>query len=144
MASPNSVLGKELFRATAFGKAKRCDRGPHVFEQTCFPHHVGCLLENNTHVWEKSIAALVVALRCLTDNSRTLLFQCKKVVDPCDFSQGRKSQEGEGTVKAASAEKRSENGALTRASAASYFLDPPHEGSADYSDSSLTSTSYRK
>ena len=57
-----------------------------------FPHHVGCLLENNTQVWGKSSGPLVVALRCLTDNSRTLLFQCKKVVDACDFSQGRKSR----------------------------------------------------
>ena len=27
---------KELFRVTAFGKARRCDRGPHVSEQINF------------------------------------------------------------------------------------------------------------
>ena len=37
MTSQNSVFGqKSVFRATAFGKARRCDRGPHVYERIDF------------------------------------------------------------------------------------------------------------
>ena len=113
---PNAFVSRDRV-----DKARRCDRGPHVYEQICF--HITfvdgwkTILKSGT----RSSGALVVAPRRSTDNSRTLLLPCRKVVvDPCGFSHGS-PEGGSGTGKAAWAEKTVSKGSFDTARATSKF-----------------------
>ena len=118
-----NVDGKRsLFRATAFDEARRCDRGPHVQEQLCFHVKFFVCWKTTLKSRKTSSEALVVALRRSTDNSRTL--------SPCKSGGPMRPLAGKGVPREAQEKekqhglkKRSENGALTCAGAASCFLE---------------------
>ena len=93
---------------------------------------------------KRSSGALDVAPRRSTDNPRTLV-QCKKWWWTHATSCKEVSPEGgAGTGKAAWAEKRSANGALTRAHASSKFLEQATRGIGGLQRCHLLFRCYRK
>ena len=128
MASQNSVLGQQsLFRATALVRP-----GVVIVARTCESKFVSMssLLfagKQISSLGKRAVERSLWLCVFLTDKSR-MLFPCRKVVDPCDLAQGKESRGRRRQEKQHGRKKRSENGALTRARAASYFVEHSTEG----------------
>ena len=113
MVSQNSVSGQEsVMRATALVRP-----GVVIVARTCkskiCSHITFVVCWKTTLKSGKTISgALVVALLCSTDNSSMRLLASKGVPREAKVQEKQHGRK-----------KRSENGALTRAGAASYFLE---------------------
>ena len=128
MASQNSVLGQTLlFRAIVWERP-----GVVIVARTCtskYAFHITFVDGWKTILKSgKRSSGALVAPRRSTDNSRTLLLPCSKVVvDPCDLSHGS-PEGGSGTGKAAWAEKTVSKGSSDTARATSKFPEQATKG----------------